>query len=198
VICSLMNARDCGHDAVRAYIHEVKASAIYPCHYDVQEKQISFEVAKRPCPSPHESDKVANVRGSVTRGDCKVKGIYADGKPVAEIYAEVACFPFPDSHAEGNVSRTAAAEEAGTGSARMGGGGVEKVAGASHDARGSCCAFRDASYPPRAFLDDPSPVFLAPIFLFVLLTFFVLLLDVARAPPFRSTSFVAIPPASPY
>jgi len=136
------------------------------------------------------------VRGSVTRDDCKVKGIYADEKPVAEIYAEVACFP--DSHAEGNVSHTAAAEEAGTGSARMDGGGGEKVAGASHDARGSCCAFRDASYPPRAFLDDPSLVFLAPIFPFVLLAVFVLLLDVARAPPFRSTSFVAIPPASPY
>lgn len=196
MICSLMNAGGCGH-AVRAYIHEVKASAsaIHPCHYDVREKQISSEAAKRPCPSPHESDKVANVRGSVTRGDCKVKGIYADERPVAEIYAEAACFP--DSHAEGNVSRTAAAE-AGTGSARMDGGGVEKVAGALHDARGSCCAFRDASCPPHAFLDDPSPVFLAPIFPFVLLTVFVLLLDVARAPPFRSTSFVAIPPASPY
>ena len=106
-------------------------------------------VAKTLCPSPHENDKVANVRGSGIRGDCKVKGIYADEKPVAGIYAEVACYP--DSHAEGNVSRTAAAEEAETESARMDGGDVEKVAGASHGARGSCCAFRDASYPPRAF-----------------------------------------------
>jgi len=147
-ICSLTNARDCGH-VVRVYIHVVRASAIHPCHYDVQEKQISFEVAKRPCPSPHGSDKVANARGSVTRGDCKVKGIYADEKVVAKIYAEVACFP--ESHAEGNVSRTVAAEETGTGSARMDGGGVEKVVGASHGARGSCCAFHDASHPPRAF-----------------------------------------------
>jgi len=62
---------------------------------------------------------VVNVRGSVTRDDCKVKGIYTDEKPVAEIYVEVACFP--DSHAEGNMSHTATAEEAGTGSARMDG-----------------------------------------------------------------------------
>lgn len=118
----------------------------------------------------------------MTRGDCKVRGIYADEKLVAEIYAEVACYP--DSHAEGNVSRTAAAE-AGTWTARMGGAGVEKVAAASHGVQGSCSAFRDASYPPRAFLDGPSPVFLAPIFPSVLLAVFVLLLDVARAPPFR-------------
>jgi hypothetical protein len=144
----LTNARDCGHVG-RAYIHEVRASATSPCHYDVRERQISFEVEKRPCPSPHGSDKVANARGFVTGGDCKVKGIYADEKVVAEIYAEVACLP--DSHAEGNVSRTVAAEEVGIESARMGAGGVEKVVGASHGARGSCCAFRDASYPPRAF-----------------------------------------------
>lgn len=195
MICSLTNARDCGH-VVRAYIHEVKANAIHPCHYDVPGIQISFVVAKRPCPSPHENDKVANVRGSGIRGDCKVRGIYADEKLVAEIYAEVACYP--DNHAEENVSRTAAAEEAGTVSARMDGGDVEKMAGASHGVRGSCCAFRDASCPPRASLDGPSPVFLAPIFPFVLQAVFVLLLDVARAPPFRSSSFAATPPASPY
>ena len=195
---TLTNGRDYDH-AVTAYIREVTASAIQFCHHDAREKRISFEVVKKPYPSPHESDKVANASGSGTWGECKVRGIYADEKPTAGIYEEVACFP--DSHAEGNVegsaNRIAGAEEAGTGSARTDVGGAERAVGASHVVRGFCCAFRDVSCPPRAFAGDPSPVFLAPIFPSVLRSAFVPLLDVVRALPFQSPAFVAAPPASP-
>jgi len=152
-------------------------------------------VVKKPYPSPHESDAVANARGSVTHGGCKARGIYADEKPMAEICAGVAYFP--ESRAEGNASRIAGAEETGTESARKGGGGAARVAEASHGARGSCYAFRDVSCPPRASLDDPSPVFLVPIFPSVLRVAFVPLPDVGRAPPFQLSAFVVAPPASP-
>jgi hypothetical protein len=181
--------------AARAYIREVTASAIKLYHHDWREKWISFEVVKKPYPGPHESDKVANASGSVTWGECKVKGIYADEKLTAGIYEEVACFP--DSHAEGNANRIAGAEEAGTGSAMMDAGGAERVAGTSHVVQGFCCAFRDVSCPPRAFSGDPSPVFLAPIFPSVLRAAFVPLLDVVRALPSQSPAFVAALPASP-
>jgi hypothetical protein len=106
-------------------------------------------VAKKPYPGRHESDTVANGRGFVTRGECRARGIYADETSVVEICVEVACCP--DSHAEVNVSHIAAGEEAGTESATMDGGGVERLAAASHGARGFCCAFRGVSYPPHAF-----------------------------------------------
>lgn len=86
----MTNASDCGR-AVRAYSHEVKASAsaMQPYHYDEQEKEISFEV-KEPCPSPHGSDNVGSETVSETKGESMVKGIYADENSTAEICAEVA------------------------------------------------------------------------------------------------------------
>lgn len=155
---------------------------------------ISFEVVKKPC-RPRESDKVVNVRGSATQAESKVKGIYADEKPTAEICAGVAYFP--DSHAEGNVSRTACALEVVEVSARLDDDDAERMAGASYGVRGFCSASRDVSCPPRAFSDDPSPAFLVPISPSVLQDAFVPLPAVVHAPPFLSSVFVATPPASP-
>jgi len=74
--------------------------------------------------------------------------------------------------------------------------GEETVAEAWRGERDFCCASHDASYPPRAFSDDPSPVFLAPIFPFVLQDACVLHPAVARVLPFLSSFFVEAPPAS--
>jgi len=166
VICSLTNASDCGR-AVRAYSHEVKASAstMQPYHYDEQERKISFGV-KEPCPSPRGSDNVGSETGSETNGESMVKGIYADENSTAEICAEVAYFL--GSHAEESESRTSGAVEVVMVNAMMDDDGAERVAEAWRGERGFCCASHDASCPPRAFSDDPSPVFLAPIFPFVL------------------------------
>jgi len=148
-ICSLTNASDCGH-GVKVYSHGVKvsASATKPCHYDEQEKETSFE-AKEPCPNPRESDNAGSETGSATKGESVVKRIYADENPMAEICAEVACFL--GSHGEESVSRTSGVVEVETVSAMVNDGGAERVAGASYGERGSCCAFHDASHPPRAF-----------------------------------------------
>jgi|SRR6266436_2540188 len=193
-ICSLMNASDCGH-AVRVYSHEVNASAsaTQPYRYDEQEKGTSFE-AKEPCPSPRGSDSVGSATGSATKGESVAKRIYADENSTAEICAEVACFL--GSHAEESESRTSGVVEVVTVSATADDGGAERVAGASHGGRGFCCAFRDVSHPPRAFLDDPSPVFLVPIFPSVLRDACVLHPAAAHVLLFLSSVFDAVPPAS--
>jgi hypothetical protein len=184
-----------GH-AVRAYSHEVRASAgaMQPCRYDMPEKQIFCELVKKPCPCPHESDNVGSARGSVTQGENMVKGIYADENPTAEIYAEVACFL--GSHAEESGSCTSGVEEAVKVSAMVNGDGAGRLVGAPNGERGFCCASHDVSCPPRAFLAAPSPVYLAPTFPSVLRAAFVLHLAVARVLPFLSSAFVAAPPAS--
>lgn len=189
-----MNASDCGH-AVRAYSHEVKASAsvMRPYRYDEQEKEISFEV-KEPCPSLRGSDNAENETGSETKGESMVKGIYAGENSTVEICAEVAYFL--GSRAEESESRTSGAVEVETVNAMMDDDCAERVAEAWRGERGFCCASHDASCPPRAFSDDPSPVFLAPIFPFVLQDACVLHPAVARVLPFLSSVFVEVPLAS--
>jgi len=190
----LRNASDCGR-AVRAYSHEVKASAsvMQPYRYDEQEKKISFEV-KGPCPDPSGSDNVGSETGSETKGESMVKGIYADENSTAEICAEVAYFL--GSHAEESESRTSGVVGVETVNEMMDDDGAETVVEAWHGERGFCYASRDASCPPRAFSDDPFPVFLAPIFPFVLRDACVPHLAVVHVLPFLSSVFVEAPPAS--
>jgi hypothetical protein len=183
---------------VRAYSHEVKASAsaTRPYRYDEQEKEISFEV-KEPCPSPRGSDNAGSETGNETKGESMVKGIDADENSensTAEICAEVAYFL--EGHAEESESRTSGVVEVVTVNATMDDGDAETVAEAWRGERGFCCAPHDASCPPRAFSDDPSPVFLAPIFPFVLQGAYVLHPAVAHVLPFLSSFFVEVPPAS--
>jgi hypothetical protein len=130
-ICSLKYAMDCGHE-VRAYSHEVRASAgaMPPCRYDMPETQISCEQVKKPCPCPHETDNVGSARGSVTRGENTVKGIYADENSTAEICAEVACFH--GSHAEESGSRTSGVEEVVKLNAMMDGDGEGRLVEATN------------------------------------------------------------------
>jgi hypothetical protein len=181
---------------VRVYIHEVNVSvgAVRPCRFDVQEKRISFEVVKKPCPSPCGGDNVGSARGSVTLGESTVTGIYADEDSTAEICAEVAYFL--GSRAEGNGSRTSGVEGVETVSAMMVGDAAERVVAASYGEWGSCCASRDVVCPPRAFSDVPFPGFLAPTFPSALRAAFVLHPSVVRVLPFLPSAFVAAPPAS--
>jgi len=170
------------------------ASAKVLCHYDVQEKEISFEVVKKPC--PYGGDSVGNAKGTVTQGESKAKGIYAGERSMAEICVAVACFP--DNRAEEIVSRIAGGEEVGMVKAKMGGDGEEKsVGGAWHGVQDFCCASRAAAYPPRAFSDGPSPVFLAPIFPSVRQAAFVPPPVVARVLPFLLSASGAALPVSP-
>jgi hypothetical protein len=184
---------DCGH-AVKVYSHEVKvsASATQPYHYDEQEKEISFEV-NEPCPSPRGSDNVGNETGNETKGESMVNGIDADENSKAEICAEVAYFL--ESHEE-SESRPSGVVEVVTVNATMDDGGAERTAEAWRGEQGFCCASHDASCPPRAFSDDPSPVFLAPIFPFVLQDACALHPAVAHVLPFLSPVFVGVAPAS--
>jgi hypothetical protein len=168
------------------------ASAKVLCHYDVQEKETSFEVVKKACPNPCGGDSVGNAKGTVTQGESKAMGIYAGEISMGEICVAVACFP--GNHAEGIVSRIAGGEEVGMVNAKMGGDGEEKVGGAWHGVQDFCCVSRAAARPPRAFSDDPSPVFLAPIFPSVLQVAFVPPPVVARVLPFLlSASDAALP-----
>lgn len=194
-ICSSTNALDYDR-AVRANNHEVNVSAgaMRPCRYDMQEKRISFEMVKKPCPSPRGGDNVGSARGTLTLGESMVKGTYAGENSTAEICAEVACFL--DSRAEESGSRTSGVEEVVTASAMMVGDAAERVAQASYDEWGFGCASRDVLCPPHAFSDVPSPVFLAPTFPSVLRGAFVPHPAVVRVLPFLSSAFVAAPPAS--
>jgi len=164
-----------------------------PYRYDEQEKRISFEV-KEPCSGPRGSDNVGSETGSETKGESMVKGIYADENSTAEICAEVAYFL--GSHAEESESRTSGVVEVETVNTMMDDDGAERVAEAWRGERGFYCASHDASCPPRAFSDDPFPVFLAPIFPFVLQDACVLHPAVAYVLPFLSSVFVEVPPAS--
>jgi hypothetical protein len=164
-----------------------------PYRYDEQEKEISFEV-KEPCPSPRGSDNVGSETGSETNGESMVKGTYADENSTAEICAEVAYVL--GSHVEESESRTSGVVEVETVNAIMDDDGVERMAEAWRGERGFCCASHDASCPPHAFSDDPSPVFLAPIFPFVLRDASVLHPAVAYALPSLSSVFVEVLPAS--
>ena len=164
-----------------------------PYRYDEQEKEISFEV-KEPCPSPRGSDNVGSETGNETKGESMVNGIDVDENSTAEICAEVAYFL--GSHAEESESRTSGVVEVVTVNATMDGGGAERVAEAWRGERGFCCASHDASCPPHAFSDDPSPVFLAPIFPSALQDACVLHPSVAHVPPFLSPVFDEAPPAS--
>ena len=164
-----------------------------PYRYDEQEKEISFEV-KEPCPSQRGSRSVGSGSGSETKGESMVKGIYADEKSTAEICAVAAYYP--GSHAEESESQTSVVVEVETVNAMMDGGGAERLAEAWHGEPGFYCASHDASCPPHAFSGDPSPVFLAPIFPFVLQDACVPHPVVARVLPFLSSVFVGAPPAS--
>jgi len=86
--------------------------------------------------------------------------------------------------------------EVATVNAMMDDDGAEKAAEAWRGEWGFCCASHDASCPPRAFSDDPSPAFLAPIFPFVLRHACVLHPAVAYVLPFLSSVFVEARPAS--
>lgn len=191
----MTNALDCGR-AVRVYNHEVNASvsAMQPCRYDMQEKQISSEVVEKPCPCPGGSDNVGSAKGSVTQGESMVKGTYADENSTAEICAEAACCL--GSHAEESGSRTSGVEEVVMVNAMMDGDGAERLARASYGEWGFCCASRDVSCPPRAFSDAPSPAFLAPTFPSVPQAAFVPPPAVGHVLPFLSSVFVVAPPAS--
>jgi hypothetical protein len=158
-----------------------------------QEKEISFGV-KEPGPGPRESDNVESETGSETKGESMVKGFYAVENSTAEICAEVAYFV--GSRAEESESRTSGVVEVETVNAMMDDDGAERVAEAWRGERGFCCASHDASCPPRAFSDGPSPVFLAPIFPFVLRDACVLHPAFAYVLPFLSSVFVEAPPAS--
>lgn len=166
-----------------------------PYRYDEQEKKISFEV-KEPCPSPRGSDSVGSETGSEINGESMVKRIYGDEDSTAETCAEVAYFL--GSHAEESESRTSGAVEVVMVNAMMDDDGEERWAGAWRGERGFCYASHVASCPPRAFSDDPSPVSLAPIFLFVLRDACVRHPAVAYVLPFLSSVFVEVPPASLY
>lgn len=164
-----------------------------PYRYGEQEKEISFEV-KEPCPSPRGSDNAGSETGSETKGENTVKGIYADENSTAEICAEVAYFL--GSHAEESANHTSGVVEVVTVNAMVDDVGAERMAEAWRGERGFCCASHDASCPPRAFSDDPSPVFLAPIFPSVLRDVCALRLAVAHVLPFLSSVFVEAPPVS--
>jgi hypothetical protein len=181
---------------VRAYSHEVKpsVSVMQPYHYDRQENRISFAVVKKPCPGPRGSDNVGSERGSATNGESMEMEIYADESSTAETCVEVACFL--GSHAEESVSRTSAVVEVVTVSAIMDGDGAERAVAALHGERGFYCVSRDVSCLPHAFSDDPSPVFLAPIFPSVLRDACVHHPAVAHVLPFLSSAFDEAPPAS--
>lgn len=164
-----------------------------PYRYGEQERTISFEVTV-PCPSPRGSDNAGSEMGSETKGENMVKGIYADENSTAEICAEVAYFL--GSHAEESASCTSGVVEVVIVNAMVDDGGAERVAEAWRGERGFCCASHDASRPPRAFSDDPSLAFLAPIFPSVLRDVCALRLAVAHVLPFLSSVFVEAPPAS--
>ena len=74
-------------------------SVIQPYCCGKQEKAILSKV-KEPCPSQCRSDNL----GSKTKGESMVKGIYANGNSITEIYMEVAYFL--GSHVEESDSRT--------------------------------------------------------------------------------------------
>jgi len=92
-------------------------SARETCHYDAQEKEIFFEVEKKPCPDPHGNDKGGSARGNVTGSESEVRVICGDEKLVVETCGEVAYFH--GNHVGGSVSRIAGAEEVETANARM-------------------------------------------------------------------------------
>jgi hypothetical protein len=194
-ICSLTYALDY-RDAVRAYSHEVRANAgaMQPCHYDMQEKGISFELVRKPCPCPRGNDNEGSATGSVTRDESMAKEIYAGENSTAETYEGFACFL--DSHAEESASRTSGAEVVETVSAMMDGDGAGRMVGAPNDEWGFCCASLDVVCPPRAFSYAPSHVFLAPTFPSAPRAAFVLHPAVAHVLPFLLSAFVAAPPAS--
>lgn len=95
------------------------------------------------------------------------------------------------------MSQIGAVEEAEIVSVTMDGDAVAIAVGACHGARGFDCASRDVLYPPLAFVDGPSRVFLGPIFPSVLRAAFVLPPADDCALPSLSPASVVVPLASP-
>ena len=102
--------------------YKVKASAsvMQPYRCGEQEKAILSKV-KEPCPSQCRGNNL----GSETKGESMVKGIYADGNSMTEIYTEVAYFL--GSHVEESDSCTSGVVGVVMVNAMLNDDGVERV-----------------------------------------------------------------------